>query len=247
MIKELAPSYKIPYVTTIKKILDNKYEVTKVALKSNLSASAHVSLTFDTWTETMSEKSFLGVTVHFLQNISLKSYSLAVAELKERHTAQYISEQLENILSDWEINSEKIVSVVTDNAANVVSAVHKTFGKHRHIPCFAHTINLVATHTVGQKNIKPIISKVRDIVKWVKKSVKISDLLRKKQSEAQVPEGSIKKLILDVPIRWNSVFHMINRFVEMISLINPILLEDFTALVMLTAIEIDTLRQLLDL
>ena len=81
----------------------------------------------------------------------------------------------------------------------------------------------------------------------MKNSVKISDLLKKTQSEAQVAEGSRKKLILDVPTRWSSVYYMISRFVEMVTLINPILLEDRTALVMLTAIEIDTLRQLLDL
>jgi len=101
----------------------------------------------------MSEKSLLGVTVHFLENTSLKSFCLAVTELKERHIGQYISVQLENVLSDWEINQEKIVSVVFDNGANVVSEVNKTFGKHRHIPCFSHTINSVAIHTIGQKNI----------------------------------------------------------------------------------------------
>lgn len=79
---------------------------------------------------------------------------MVVTEVKERHNDQYISEQIENILSDWEINQEKIVSIVIDNGANVVSAVHTTFGKHRHIPCFAHTINLVAIHIVKKKNIK---------------------------------------------------------------------------------------------
>jgi hypothetical protein len=47
----------------------------------------------------------LGVTVHFLANVCLKSFSLAVDELKERHTAQLIGEQLQYILSDWEINA----------------------------------------------------------------------------------------------------------------------------------------------
>lgn len=95
LIKELAPSYKIPSVTTLKNTLDNKYEVTKGILKSCLLAAPHVSITFDAWTETMNEKSFLGLTVHYLKGTSLKSHCLAVAELKERHTAHYISEILE--------------------------------------------------------------------------------------------------------------------------------------------------------
>ncbi|XP_050521714.1 uncharacterized protein LOC126894620 [Daktulosphaira vitifoliae] len=47
-IKELAPSYKVPSVNTIKNALDNIYEVIKAALKLRLSNSLHVSLTFDT-------------------------------------------------------------------------------------------------------------------------------------------------------------------------------------------------------
>jgi len=247
LIKELAPSYKIPSVTTLKNTLDNKYEVTKGILKSCLLAAPHVTITFDAWTETMNEKSFLGVTVHYLKDVSLKSHCLAVAELKERHTAQYLSDIIQKILSDWQIDNSKIVTVVTDNGANVVAAVSKTFGKSRHTPCFAHTINLVATHTVGQQNIKPIISKVREIVKWVKNSVINSDQLRKKQAEAGVPEGKFKKLILDVATRWNSVFFMIRRFLEMVSFLSPILLNDITAPSMPTAIEMNILRQLLEL
>lgn len=247
LIKELAPSYKIPSVTTLKNALDNKYEVTKEILKSCLLAEPHVSITFDAWTETMNEKSFLGVAVHYLKDISLKSHCLAVAELKERHTAQYISDILGKILSDWQIDNSKIVTVVTDNGANVVAAVNKTFGKSRHTPCFAHTINLVTTHTVGQQYIKPIISKVKEIVKWVKNSVINSDQLRKKQAEAGVPEGKFKTLILDVATRWNSVFFMIRRFIEMVSFLSPILLNDITAPSMPTAIEMDILRQLLEL
>ncbi|KAL4113522.1 hypothetical protein QTP88_017134 [Uroleucon formosanum] len=247
LIKELAPAYKIPSVITLKNTLDNKYEVTKGILKSCLLAAPHVSITFDAWTETMNEKSFLGVTVHYLKDVSLKSHCLAVAELKERHTAQYLSDIIQKILSDWQIDNSKIVTVVTDNGANVVSAVNRIFGKSRHTPCFAHTINLVATHTVGQQNIKPIISKVREIVKWVKNSVINSDQLIKKQTEAGVPEGKFKKLILDVATRWNSIFFMIRRFLEMVSFLSPILLNDITAPSMPTAIEMNILRQLLEL
>lgn len=57
----------------------------------------------------------------------------------------------------------------------------------------------------------------------------------------------MKKLILDVPTRWNSVYYMVNRFIEMINVINPILLEDYTAPIMPSAIEIEILKQLLDL
>ncbi|KAF0717619.1 zinc finger BED domain-containing protein 1-like, partial [Aphis craccivora] len=201
LLHELVLSYKIPSVSTNK-------------LKSRLSVFSYASLTFDAWTETMSEKSFLGVTVHFLDGISLKSYCLAIPELKERHS---------------------------------IAAVNKVFGKNKQTSCFAHTINLVATNTLGQTNITPLISKVREIVKWVKNSVINSDLLRKKQFEAGISEGNMNKLILDVPTRWNSVYYMVDRFIDMIKLISPLLLDNYSAPLILNAIEIDILRQLLGL
>ncbi|XP_015378490.1 PREDICTED: zinc finger BED domain-containing protein 1-like [Diuraphis noxia] len=67
------------------------------------------------------------------------------------------------------------------------------------------------------------------------------------QSKAGVPEGKFKKLILDVATRWNSVFFMIRRFLEIMFFLSPILLNDITAPSMPTAIEMNILRQLLEL
>ncbi|XP_050532817.1 E3 SUMO-protein ligase ZBED1-like [Daktulosphaira vitifoliae] len=66
-------------------------------------------------------------------------------------------------------------------------------------------------------------------------------------AKAGVPEGKFKKLILDVPTRWNSVYFMITRFMEMVSFLSPMLLNDITAPSMPTAIELDILRQLIEL
>lgn len=71
LLKELSPSYKIPCATILKQLLDNKYDVMKQTLKVRLSVVLHVSLTFDVWTETMTEKSFLGITIQFLEKTLL--------------------------------------------------------------------------------------------------------------------------------------------------------------------------------
>lgn len=78
----------------------------------------------------------------------------------------------------------------------------------------------------------------------MKTSVINSDQLRKKQAEAGVPEGKFKKLILDVATRWNSVYFMIRRLIEIVSFLSPMLLNDITAPSMPTAIKMDILRQL---
>lgn len=170
-------------------------------------------------------------------------------ELNDRHTAANLGNHLCEILKEWNISLEKIVAVVTDNGANMVAAINQIegLGKAKHIPCFAHTLNLVAEAVVKQNLVELIISKVREVVKWVKASVIFSDQIRNKQREAGVQEGNLKKFILDVKTRWNSVFYMLERYLELQELVNPILLRTPRSPDVLTAMETETLKNLIAL
>lgn len=66
---------------------------------SRISNAIELCVTLDIWTETMNEKSFLGVTVHFLEKTALTSSNIA-RELQSNHTAEYISKVFSNILQD---------------------------------------------------------------------------------------------------------------------------------------------------
>lgn len=144
-------------------------------------------------------------------------------------------------MSEWDIPKEKISNVVTDNGANMVSAINLFIGKNRHIACFAHTINLVVESSLKNINALPSIQKVRAIVKWVKNSVKVSDKFRQLQSTHEISEGEHKKLILDVATRWNSTYYMLQRFLEMVSTISQLAIED------MSAPEMPTNRELIDI
>lgn len=63
---------------------------------------------------------------------------LSCFSYSERHTAQNLNEEINKILIKWDLQ-EKIVAVVTDNAANIVSVVR--LGSWAHIPCITHTLN----------------------------------------------------------------------------------------------------------
>lgn len=73
----------------------------------------------------MSERAILGMTFHFLRGTEIVSIDIAIKQLKQRHTAQYLGETMMSILDlgEWNIEPEKILSVVTDDGANMIAAV----------------------------------------------------------------------------------------------------------------------------
>uniref|UniRef100_A0A6P7H793 Zinc finger BED domain-containing protein 1-like isoform X1 n=1 Tax=Diabrotica virgifera virgifera TaxID=50390 RepID=A0A6P7H793_DIAVI len=245
LMKEVAPFYKVPSATFIKKKLAEKYEVTSLLFKQRLLNAEWVCVTCDIWTETMAEKGFLGLTVHFLEGTSMCSRDIGVTELKTNHTGEYIFDRMRFILSNWNVPISKVRCVVADNGANMVAGIRLLVGESNYLPCFAHTINLISEATLKDDVIKVIINKVRNIVKFIKNSVNNSDKLRKIQIDSGASEGSVKKLILDVSTRWNSVFYMIERFLLMVRPVTIILIDNSNAPDMPSPQEIEILKQLL--
>ncbi|XP_045462939.1 E3 SUMO-protein ligase ZBED1-like [Harmonia axyridis] len=221
LMKTVCPLYKLPSREYFKSNIDLKYDIMHSVYKQKMSEIEHFCLTMDIWSEMMTGRSFLGVTAHFIHKTRRNSISLDVKELCDRHNAAYISEQLKIILNSWDINEKKVVAIVTDNGANMVAAVRLMEG-NQHIPCFAHIINLIAETPLSNPQISTLIDKVRNIVKWIKNSVILCDDLRNRQRQNNVKEGLLKKVILDVKTRWNSTFYMLERFIELSSLISEI-------------------------
>lgn len=243
LMHEVTPNFKIPSVKFMKKQLMLKYEAVSSLTKTRLEQSTHISLSSDVWTETMSEKSYLGVTAHFLEGTDIISLELTCKELCSNHTAVYLSKELEKVLADWGIPKEKVVGIVTDNGQNIVAAAQSVF-PNKQIPCFAHTLNLVTSAAVSLPAIAGTIKKVREIVKFIKNSVNHSDKLRKIQLDGNVSEGNVSKMILDVKTRWNSTFYMVERFLKLLTVVSQILINEKNSPEMPTAAEIDDLRHL---
>ncbi|XP_025192186.1 zinc finger BED domain-containing protein 6-like [Melanaphis sacchari] len=157
----------------------------------------------------------------------LCSAALGIFELSKSHSANYISHELLNILNLWDIPKSKILAVVTDNNSTMIKAIKENFGENKHLRCFAHSINLVAEGSMKKVDgLLDLISKVRNIVKFIKISVNCSDELRKLQEK---DGDNIKKLILDVVTRWNSVYFMCKRFLELKEVVNQIVLKHINA------------------
>uniref|UniRef100_A0A6P7GZ57 Zinc finger BED domain-containing protein 1-like n=1 Tax=Diabrotica virgifera virgifera TaxID=50390 RepID=A0A6P7GZ57_DIAVI len=169
LLKVTAPHYKIPSRSTITRWIDDKYDVLSTMLKIKISNVEHVTLTSDIWSD-MQMRSFLDVTAHFGVGTEFQSITLGVYPLDERHTSEYIARDLRRTCNDWGFGNDQVSMVVTDNGPNMVRAVEIAFEKRKHLSCFAHTLNLVAQHSLQ-------IEEVQNLIRFLELTNSISDIL----------------------------------------------------------------------
>ena len=100
----------------------------------------------------------------------MSSRVLNTAQIDVEHSAINLAEHLKLVLNEWKIPDKKVVAIITDNGANIVKAI-KEFTTFRHIPCFAHTLNLVVKNSIDANDVvSELLDKCRGIVSYFKKS-----------------------------------------------------------------------------
>ncbi|XP_069699303.1 E3 SUMO-protein ligase ZBED1-like [Periplaneta americana] len=179
--------------------------MTKEKVKVQLESAEYVTITTDGWTS-INNESYLSVTAHYIKNVQMESYLLECYKYDAKHTAQNLAEELKRVTREWGIQ-QKIVCVVSDNAANIVAAIRLTGWKH--IPCFAHNLNLIVQ--CGLHCIHDISAKIKRTVEFFKRSPQAATKLKEMQEQLGEPVLSLKQ---DVVTRWNSTLDMFQRILE---------------------------------
>ncbi|GBP42617.1 Zinc finger BED domain-containing protein 1 [Eumeta japonica] len=247
LMKVVAPLYKVPARKTITHMIDDKYNVLSAQLKLKIQEVEALALTADVWTDTHNSQIYLGLTGHCIYENKLMSIIFGVTALTEPHNADYLAQVIINMTEKWDITSDKVVAFITDNGANIVKAVTNVYGKNKHLPCFAHTLNLVASKPFDNKDgldeAKKLLTAVKDITTYFKQNTNAADSLKKAEDHQTKPLG----LIQSVCTRWNSIFYQLERFVELSEIIAPILLKYPKAPTMLTAQQLEFIKDLINI
>lgn len=209
-LKVLDPKYTPPSRRTIMRFhLPSLYESRKHDLMKTLESITWCSFTTDLWTS-RTTNGYITITCHYITgDWDMESAVLETAHVPEAHTGVNIADVLKKITDEWKI-SKKIHCSITDGGSNIRNAVKLNHWNNLH--CFAHLLNLIVTDSISEVNeVMELISTVKRTVKFFKKSTKASEKLSQIQGRLNLPDH---KLIQQVETRWNSVFFMLERYLE---------------------------------
>lgn len=133
--------------------------------------------------------------------------------------------------------------IVTDAGANILAATKNKFGEKRQLVCTDHKLSRMRTVAIEKcPAFKEILSKIRLIVSFFKKSINAADELRALQLREGKSEGDILKVKKDEPTRWGSTFTMLERFITLADFISIVLLHH-TNVQMLTGSDLATAKE----
>lgn len=121
LFKEILPYRHLMSRRTLGRMLDDEYSSMKRTLTEKFSTLSHVCTTTDAWSA--NNRSFLGVTIHWIdeKSLSICSGALACRRIVGSHTHDVLAEMLDNVHRDFKIK-DKVTITTTDNGANFVKS-----------------------------------------------------------------------------------------------------------------------------
>lgn len=203
------PNYKAIKEEALKKRLFALKIDIKKKVKEKLRSAQSVSCTSDCWSS-LSQQSYITISAHIIDTQWCPiSFTLTTHELHERHTAENLTQQLENSFNEWEID-KKVIAVVTDNAKNIVNAVTSLSysPKVYSSTCAAHSLQLCINNALKADTITELIQKCSKLVGHFKHSNIAMNELHKKQEQLGYTKSSLFQYC---KTRWNSIYTMLDR------------------------------------
>ncbi|KAL4084938.1 hypothetical protein QTP88_027804 [Uroleucon formosanum] len=117
----------VPSRRNLGRKIHNLFENNKEKIINDIKDIKYVCTTTDVWSS--KKRSFLGVTIHWIDvdNFERRSSSLARRRFRGTHSYDRIDDILQDIHLEYNLDSSKIIATITDNGSNFVKAF-KAFG-----------------------------------------------------------------------------------------------------------------------
>ena len=136
---------------------------------------------------------------------------MSLYPLTEAHTSDYLNKVIRKTLEEFDLKPERIISITHDQGSNIKKATSNLSFNPSF--CYAHLIqNCIKEAFLGSKKRKIQPNETINEIWYFRKSTKASLLLGKYLIDSAMED---KKLIIDVPTRWDSIYSMLCRFSEL--------------------------------
>uniref|UniRef100_A0A3Q2GKC2 BED-type domain-containing protein n=1 Tax=Cyprinodon variegatus TaxID=28743 RepID=A0A3Q2GKC2_CYPVA len=121
LFSEILPSRHLISRRTLGRLLDKEHSSMKTALVDVMSKQSHLCTNADAWSS--NNRSFLGVSVHWIDedSLNIRSGALACRRIVGRHTFGVLAKMLEAVHREFNIK-DKLTLTTTDNSSNFIKA-----------------------------------------------------------------------------------------------------------------------------
>ena len=204
--------------------LQKKHVEGQGRLRKLLEEAEAVALTTDMWTSKAME-GYISMTVHFISsNWTMSSLVMATAGFVNSHTGANIGKRMVEIANEFGV-AARVFAVTHDEAANQCAGIRATRdesqqqgfdGQWKLVVCVAHRLQTCLRWALDVDDIASVVAAGRKLVGHFRHSAKATHALKVAQEKAEM---SPKKVIQDVPTRWNSTFYMLRRLLDLCQVI----------------------------
>lgn len=211
---------------TISAKIKEEYQKKKFALRQQLATTNHVAITTDLWTSA-AQRPYACYTAHYHSNGKLTSTLLDFIGFPHPHNASQLSKHLDETFDYYDIR-DKIFTITADGAANNKASINLNNAMRNlhnlpnlvYVNCVCHIINLVVEYATELSQLDSSINKARELCKAIKYSTRIKQRLEESCKSLNIP---YKAICLDVKTRWNSLYFMLRRLIELREPVNNII------------------------
>lgn len=238
LLAYLKPQYSLPPPAYFSRTaIPGMYEDVKHVIMAHLqeAESGVVHFTSGIWMSSQTRE-YLTLTAHWVTFEPAArprcedhhcSALLDVSQVDCDYSGSSIRKQLECWWEAWVTSTGLQVGItVTDNPS-----IGKTLneGARSSVPCFSHTVNLIVSEAIkSQRMVQSLLSTARKICERVQRSPRAKAKLAELQREYGLPPHH---LLQDVPSKWSTSFHMLERLLEQKRAVNALSAEcDFREL-----------------
>ncbi|XP_037371040.1 zinc finger BED domain-containing protein 4, partial [Talpa occidentalis] len=232
LLEYLKPQYALPAPSYFSRTaIPGMYDAVKQIILSHLreAESGVVHFTSGIWMSTQTRE-YLTLTAHWVSFAPAArphgehrhcSALLDVSQVDCDSGGGSIQKQLEGWWEAWVTSTGLQVGItVTDNASIGKSLSE---GERASVQCFSHTVSLIVGEAIkGQRMVQTLLSTARKICERVRRSPRAREKLAQLQREYALPQHH---LLQDVPSRWGTSLHMLERLLEQKRAVNELSLE----------------------